>query len=265
VSTTTTEPEKPLGHKAYGSIPHLPGSRRGPADRGVNDGQYRICCEKLRDKFDHVIVQEKLDGSCVSVAKIGPNCVPLIRAGYAAISSHWYQHRLFADWVYQNYDRFDALLQVGERVCGEWLVQAHGTRYDLPHEPFVAFDIMDFQHRAPWDEVAERVEAQGFITPSVIERPFKGIIPGFPISIEQVEEILTKFGSPKHGAIDPVEGAVWRVERKGKVDFLAKYVRPGKVDGCYLIDFSGPVPKQQPAPTWNTWPGHENMWPERFK
>ena len=41
---------KPLGQKAYGSIPHLHGSRRGPADKGVNEGQHRICCERRRDK-----------------------------------------------------------------------------------------------------------------------------------------------------------------------------------------------------------------------
>jgi hypothetical protein len=37
-----------------------------------------------------------------------------------------------------------------------------------------------------------------------------------------------------HGAIDPVEGVVYRCERKGKVDFLGKYVRPEKTDGYYL-------------------------------
>jgi hypothetical protein len=38
----------------------------------------------------------------------------------------------------------------------------------------------------------------------------------------------------KHGALEPIEGVMWRVERKGKVDFLCKYVRPDKQDGIYL-------------------------------
>ena len=54
-----------------------------------------------------------------------------------------------------------------------------------------------------------------------------------------------------HGALDSVEGAVWRVERhalvrpgrSGKrrlvVDFLVKYVRPDKIDGCYLPEING--------------------------
>ena len=38
----------------------------------------------------------------------------------------------------------------------------------------------------------------------------------------------------KHGALEPVEGAVWRVEREGRVDFLGKYVRNFKEDGKYF-------------------------------
>jgi hypothetical protein len=37
-----------------------------------------------------------------------------------------------------------------------------------------------------------------------------------------------------HGALEPLEGAVWRVEREGKVDFLGKYVRHFKQDGKYF-------------------------------
>lgn len=62
-----------------------------------------------------------------------------------------------------------------------------------------------------------------------------------------------------HGAMDPVEGAVWRVERNAQinrssservwmVDYLAKYVRPDKVDGCYLPEKNGGTP------IWNWYP-----------
>jgi hypothetical protein len=42
-----------------------------------------------------------------------------------------------------------------------------------------------------------------------------------------------------HGAIGHAEGVVYRIERHGRVDFLAKYVRPDKTDGCYLPEISG--------------------------
>src|SRR5438067_6535038 len=58
------QPIKPLGQKGYGTIPPLPGSRRGPGDKGVNEGQFRICCVKTPPdrKGDVIWVQEKLDG-----------------------------------------------------------------------------------------------------------------------------------------------------------------------------------------------------------
>ena len=60
--------EKPLGRKAYGSIPHLPNSRIGPGDHKCHEGQERIATVKSRNKHDVIIVQEKLDGSNVAVA-----------------------------------------------------------------------------------------------------------------------------------------------------------------------------------------------------
>lgn len=50
------------------------------------------------------------------------------------------------------------------------------------------------------------------------------------------------YGSIGHlptSRLGPVEGAVYRVERRGEVDFLAKWVRPDKQDGCYLPEVSG--------------------------
>jgi len=52
-----------------------------------------------------------------------------------------------------------------------------------------------------------------------------------------------------HGAIDPVEGAVWRCERNGVVDFLGKYVRQDKEDGKYLNGVNGI--EREPIYNWN--------------
>lgn len=223
---------KPLGRKAYGSIGHLPSSRLGTGDHHVHEGQSRICLEKARDKFDVILVQEKLDGSCCSVAKVEGQILALGRAGYLASSSPFAQHHLFADWVEVHQHRFN-FLEDGERVVGEWLAQAHATRYDKTDsmfQPFVPFDIMRGHERATAEEVAIRVTSEGFRPPQIIA---KG-----PFSLESLKQWL-QWGPSWHGAIDPVEGAVYRVERKGKVDFLAKWVRPDKVDGIYLPEVSG--------------------------
>lgn len=225
-----TPPRKPLGRKAYGSIGHLPKSRLGPGDHCVDPGMQRICCEQRRDRHDHIVVQEKLDGSCVSVAKINGELHALGRAGYPATTSPHKQHHLFHAWVQKNLPRFDRVLADGERICGEWLAQAHGTRYSLHHEPFVAFDIFDTTNRRlVFDQFLERVGGI-FVTPHVVSI-------GDPMPVETAMLLVQAANS--HEAIDPIEGVVYRVERKGCVDFLAKFVRPDKVDGCYLPEKCG--------------------------
>jgi ATP-dependent RNA circularization protein (DNA/RNA ligase family) len=107
----------------------LPGSRMGPADHHCHEGQARICTEKPRDKHDFIVVQEKLDGSCVSVAHVNGEIVALGRAGYLAATSPYEQHRMFAQWVFENGVRFADMLCDGERAVGEWL--GPGSRHPL--------------------------------------------------------------------------------------------------------------------------------------
>lgn len=215
---------KPLNKKAYGSIPHLPGSRLGIGDHHCSPGQARIACEKARDKHDIIIVQEKLDGSCCAVAKVDGKILALGRAGYIATTSKYSVHHSFDKYVKDNEKRFNELLQEGERIIGEYLAQAVGTRYDLKHEPFVPFDIMLDKERLTVNQFYERIKQFDFTPPKILSI-------GQPFSIEQMLECIKVSG---HGAIDLVEGAIWRVERKGVVDFLVKYVRHDKEDGKYF-------------------------------
>lgn len=159
----TTTP-KPLGGKAYGHIPHLPGSRMGPGDHHCHEGQAAMVTTKLQNKADVVTVTVKLDGSCVAVANIDGVIVPLIRSGYVATTSKYEQHHLFAQWVYQNQYRFLQVLLPGQRFVGEWLAMAHGTRYGLNHEPFVIFDLMAGDKRLPISELYWRAAWSGFET-----------------------------------------------------------------------------------------------------
>lgn len=214
---------KPIGRKAYGSIGHLPQSRMGSGDHHVHPGQAAICTTKLRDRRDLVIVQEKLDGSCVAVARVGDTLHPIGRAGWPAISSPHEQHKLFAGWVWEHADRFLDVLKDGERIVGEWLAQAHSTIYDLNGiEPFGAFDIMAGDRRVPWGEFSNRV-AGAFARPTLLHV-------GGPCMVSDAMALL----AASHWPCDEVEGVVYRVERDGQVDFLAKYVRPDKIDGKYL-------------------------------
>ena len=188
---------KPLGIKAYGSIGHLPNSRVTENDYSLNESQGKLVTEKTRDHFDLVIVQEKLDGSNCSVALINGQILALERAGYQAQSSKYEMHQLFADWVRKNEDRFRTVLKEGERICGEWLAQAHGTIYDLSgREPYAVFDIMKDHDRLPYIEFVERVGTT-FAKPALIHV-------GQPISTRKAMEIH----QTKNYGADEVEGSI---------------------------------------------------------
>jgi len=222
----TMKNKKPLGKKAYGSIPHLPGSRLGPGEHKVDPGTETMVLEKTKTWNQTVIVTEKLDGSNCSVAKIDGKIVALTRAGYEAHTSEFKQHHLFDKFVKIHGDRFYSLLQEGERIVGEWMIQAHGLVYRLHHEPFVVFDIMTGIDRIPYAELTERCMQFDFNTPMLVSY-------GPAVSIKEVMRRLKKSG---HGCQSIPEGAVWRMEEKGEFKLICKYVRPNKVDGVFLED-----------------------------
>lgn len=222
--------------KHYGSIPHLIGSRRGPSDRGVSESQHAMCCVQTKQKMDRVIVQEKLDGSCCAVLRADDSVVAVLRDGRLARKSPWPSHHMFTGWVQHNTDRFLELLHPGERAVGEWMAQAIGTRYDLPHGPFVVFDIMKGCVRVPVDEVMERAKAVGLPSPAMLHS-------GEAIPVNAALIALGEQGHHGASSVDRAEGCVWRVEREREVILVAKYVRHGKVDGVYFGDHT----------LWNTW------------
>lgn len=223
---------KPLGRKAYGSIPHLPKSRLGPGDHFIHPGQQTILTEKVRDRHDRIIVTEKLDGACVSVCRKDGEIIAVARSGYLAQTSPHQHLQLFAAWVRDNEDRFFAL-EEGERLCGEWMAMAHGTIYEPFDEPFIPFDLMAQDKRLPFDQMME-VAASADLTPAAV------ISDGDPMTVEDAVAVIEDGGF--HGAIDAVEGCVWRCERRGEFDFIAKFVRHEKQDGKYFEQITGQPP-----------------------
>jgi hypothetical protein len=224
---------KPLNIKAYGSIPHLPNSKLGTGDHSVNPGVARILTQKLRDKDEHIIVQVKLDGSCVAVTKYEGAIVPLIRSGYRADSSHYSQHHVFAAWVYERQDMFDSILEEGDRICGEWLYQAHGVRYGLQSTEllFAPFDIFKDNKRILYKDILTVLKNTSLTTPALLHR-------GDALSVEMAIELL-QYQSIKDCvrwacSPDRHEGFVYRCEKKGKVEILAKWVRSDFESGKYL-------------------------------
>lgn len=220
---------KPNPRKNYGSIGHLPKSRLGPGDHSLDERQASILLEKSRDFKDLIIVQEKLDGANVGVLKQDGKLIGLTRKGHRCIDSPMEQFQMLQRFIDDNESCF-SFLEEGERIIGEWIAMAHGTKYHIDNDfPFIAFDIMREDERETYLNFRLRIGTK---------IPVAHLLHiGHPISIRQIEKMIdTRNGETYgfHGSLEPVEGAIWRVEREGKVDFLGKYVRHFKEDGKYF-------------------------------
>jgi hypothetical protein len=184
---------------------------------------------KTRDKHDNILVFEKYDGSNVGVAKFENKIFALTRSGYEASTSPYKQHHYFSDWVKKRELLFTDMLNNGERITGEWLAQAHGLVYRIEVEPIVFFDYFTPNNeRVLFEELGAKAIGYGLQLPRQLHE-------GQPITVEQLLPLLNE----KTKGIESVElpeGMVYRVERKGKVVFLAKYVRSDFPTGQFCIN-----------------------------
>jgi ATP-dependent RNA circularization protein (DNA/RNA ligase family) len=219
--------EKKIIQRNYGSIPHLSTSKlTQQADKKIQMGQELILTKKARDWKDLIIVTEKIDGSNVGVYNDNGKIIALTRSGYTAESSPYKQHHLFSDYVQEINHIFKQMIPDKWRVVGEWCIQQHGTIYDLKYnDPFVIFDIIDeHNNRIPYLQMRELCFKYDFESVPLLHI-------GQPISIKNSVKLLSQgyYGHP-----DKPEGVVYRLEREGVVEFLAKWVRSDKQDGKFM-------------------------------
>ena len=221
---------KPLNRKNYGSIPHLLGSKLGATDKYVHEGQHRIMTEKTRDKHDNVIVTEKYDGSNVGIAKVNSKIIAITRSGYLAETSPYTQHHYFAEWVKLQGNRFDFIGE-NERIAGEWMMCVHGIKYDVLKDPFIAFDYFTANNERMLhsDLISKTVNAE-IETPRIILHGHQAF--RLDLALEELNGNKHLHTVIAHGK---PEGLVYRVERKGKFDYAAKFVRQDHKSGIYII------------------------------
>ena len=220
-----------LKHKAYSGIGHLPGSRTGTADRHIHEREAARLLEACPDDCE-VIIQEKLDGSCVAVYRRGREILPLGREGDITYGSRNSSRRMWADWVKIHKDLFLDVLRDGEWLCGEWMAMVHTVRYDEVTFPFFAFDLFGADKKPKgYDDLLERLAGSNIPTPALLHR-------GEALGIEAAMEHLKVKGAKTQ---DGGEGAIWRMERQGIPKLKAKYVRPDFEAGLFLEETTGDI------------------------
>jgi hypothetical protein len=200
--------------KSFAAVQHLPGSKMIDAeDKLLGAEQVKWLTQRRRTNADMVIVTEKVDGMNAAVLRCNGLLYPLIRKGYDCRANPMPWINDFANYVENNAPRFLSVLEEGERLCGEWMVKTHTLSYKLPHEPFIAFDIIKDADRLPYLSFRERAINGSFIVAGLIHL-------GEAISPEIALQLL---GTGYHGVIGAPEGVVYRYE-----DAKHRYICSGK-------------------------------------
>ena len=221
---------KPLGRKNYGSIPHLSTSKLGEHDHYITEGQERIITQAFRDRHDSLVVTEKYDGSNVGLANIDGSPVTLTRSGHRAKFSRFAHHRHFAEWAAASWPILISAIPLGYRLVFEWMTQPHGILYAISGTPAVLIDAFDGDNnRLPWSVIMDIGKHIGVSSARLL---YAGDAPRSPVDLLHHLYATTGPIIPLAGQVP--EGMVFRLERKGEVDFLAKWVRPDFVPGKYL-------------------------------
>lgn len=201
----------------YPSIPHLPNSKLGEKDKGIHEGMAQYCLSKYRPATK-IIVTEKVDGSNVSIYNHPEKGIlALSRGGYLAEFSDYDHHRRFSMHVKEMCEshgpKIYKILPKGERVVFEDLTVPHGTIYKKAPK-LVLIDWKVPKGRKLWNSY------NSFLGIPKVKTIYEGAI---PICTEDIRKVMPKKGF--YGAKDGYEGLVYRVEREGKFDFIAKWVR----------------------------------------
>lgn len=225
-------PEKILDYKTYNKIGHLSKSRLGKGDHFIDKKAEETFLKQVLDNQTLVIVQEKMDGSNVCVVKHNGDLIALGRSGYKCSDSNLEQHRYFDKFVKRYKERFSSILpNEGDRIVGEWCLQAHGTKYPFTKEEelFYPFDIfLQKTHRLSFIDFFMLVSSVDFRSPKVLHL-------GGSCSINRGMKLLKKEISLKAHEYDP-EGLIYRIEKAGAFQNIAKYVCHHKEDGKYFKD-----------------------------
>jgi len=118
--------------------------------------------------------------------------------------------------------------------------QARSVRYDVDDaRVFAAFDLMQGAQRPPYDQF---IAAAG---ETLATAPLQHRDPA--LRVDAALELVGERG--RHQALNPVEGVMYRLERKGKVEFFAKFVRENFTAGGSSLRSAGERPSGTGGPT----------------
>jgi len=118
--------------------PHLPGSNVVDADRSLSSEEVAVLCRDYE-----VVIQEKLDGTCVGLFFEDADSPVLLKRGGVIGHREKDQYNVFRTWVQKRADSLRVLTTDRLVLFGEFLWQTHGLFYDRLPDFFIGYDLLD--------------------------------------------------------------------------------------------------------------------------
>lgn len=184
-------------------------------DRSLTTEEVTALCRDCE-----IVLQEKLDGTCVGVFFEEDESAVLLKRGGFIGHREKDQYNVFRSWVQERTASLRSAL--GNRVLfGEFLWQTHGLFYDRLPDFFIGYDLLDRTREAFLASSAVRLELQGVV--EVVPELWRGTVRTPDQLSSKIENIATRpstFG-------DQAEGVYVRFERDGQLVARAKYRNQG--------------------------------------
>lgn len=216
-----------LTGKNYGSIPHLLGSKLGQHDKFITQGQNDIATKKARDWKDTIWVTEKIDGSNVGVVKQKDEVYAVTRSGYLCSESKFKTHHNFLNGFFHLFKNdLRQILNNGERMAFEFVDTKNPCSIEYEFNKVYLLDYFDLNNkRRPFLDLIWLSGLLNIDIPRIIHA-------GQPIDVKRL--IKQEYALHSLYTNEQAEGMVYRVERNGEFDFMAKWVRQDFIPGKLL-------------------------------
>ena len=165
--STIVDDDRRLSVKELTATVTAPGGavEGGAAKRGKQES-----CSADGEKQFTVVLQEKVDGTNVSV-HFEEEWSPIVqkRSGLLDVGEAK-QYQMFRDWVFNNLERLFAVCGVEYCLFGEWLWCEHGVHYNGLTSFFLAFDLLHKESNVfvSTRVLSEKLQAADFASPPLL-------------------------------------------------------------------------------------------------
>ena len=192
------------------------------ADRSLSSEEVAVLCRDYE-----VVIQEKLDGTCVGLFFDEADSPVLLKRGGVIGHREKDQYNVFRTWVQRRAEPLHGALAKRHVLFGEFLWQTHGIFYDRLPDFFIGYDLLDRASGA-------------FLSSRSVERKLHGVVERVPElwlgmvrTPEKLAREIAEVATQPSAFGVRAEGVYVRFEKDDQLVARAKYRNQGFQSGWH--------------------------------